>query len=60
MEIMLIKFKVTSSYIPSDKHRVSKTDFQKRFNSIKSSIDNFEERSKALGKKFMEDLEACI
>ena len=48
------------NYIPSDKHRLSKTDFQKRFKSIKSSIDNFEERSKEIGKKFMEDLEACI
>ena len=48
------------NYISSDKHRVSKTEFQKRFNSIKDSISNFDERSKEIGRKFMEDLERCI
>lgn len=48
------------NYIPSDKHRVSKTDFQKRFNSIKESINDFDNRSKEIGRKFMEDLEKCI
>lgn len=48
------------NYVPSDKHRVSKTEFQKRFSSIKDSIDNFDERSKEIGRKFMEDLEQCI
>lgn len=48
------------NYTSSDKHRVSKTEFQKRFNSIKDSISNFDERSKEIGRKFMEDLERCI
>lgn len=48
------------NYVSSDKHRVSKTEFQKRFNSIKDSISNFDERSKEIGRKFMEDLERCI
>lgn len=48
------------NYTPSDKHRVSKTDFQKRFNSIKESINDFDNRSKEIGRKFMEDLEKCI
>lgn len=47
------------NYTVSDKRRVSKTDFQKKFNSIKESINNFEERSKEIGRKFMEDLEKC-
>ena len=48
------------NYVSSDKHRVSKTEFQKRFNSIKYSISNFDERSKEIGRKFMEDLERCV
>lgn len=48
------------NYMVSDKRRVSKTDFQKKFKFIKESIDNFEERSKEIGRKFMEDLERCI
>ena len=48
------------NYVSSDKHRISKTEFQKRFNSIKDSISNFDERSKEIGRKFMEDLERCI
>lgn len=48
------------NYTSSDKHRVSKTEFQKRFNYIKDSISNFDERSKEIGRKFIEDLERCI
>lgn len=48
------------NYVKSDKCRVSKTEFQRRFYSIKDSISNFDERSKEIGRKFMEDLERCI
>lgn len=48
------------NYVKSDKCRVSKTEFQRKFYSIKDSISNFDERSKEIGRKFMEDLERCI
>ena len=48
------------NYVKSEKCRVSKTEFQRRFYSIKDSIINFDERSKEIGRKFMEDLERCI
>ena len=48
------------NYVISDKHRISKTDFQKRFTSIKNSINDFDRRSQEIGRKFMEDLEQCI
>lgn len=48
------------NYTKSEKHRISKTEFQKRFTSLKLSIDNFDERSKEIGRKFIEDLEKCI
>ena len=48
------------NYTKSEKHRISKTEFQKRFTSLKLSINNFDERSKEIGRKFIEDLEKCI
>ena len=48
------------NYTVSNSKRVSKTEFQKNFKNLKSSISNFDERSKEIGRKFMEDLEKCI
>lgn len=48
------------NYTISNNKRVSKTEFQKNFKNLKSSISNFDERSKEIGRKFMEDLEKCI